>query len=88
MGRPAFLAAAIGIAAAATAVLLAAAAEQDQQNDDPAQITATETVVTKVTHKDTSNDFFDVAHRHSSHVMIQEEKCASEVLLCSRSVTR
>jgi Na+-transporting NADH:ubiquinone oxidoreductase subunit NqrC len=77
LGRPAFLAAAIVVATAA--VLLAAAAEQDQQNDDPAQITTAEAVVTKVTHKDTSMKF-DVAHRHSSHVMIQEEKCAPEAL--------
>ena len=73
IGAPRFLAAAIGIAAAA--VMLTAAAEQDQQDDDPAQIAAAEAVVTIVTHKDTSMNF-DVAHRHSSHVMIQEEKCA------------
>ena len=85
MGRPVCLAAAIVVAAAV--ILLAAAAEQNQQDDDPAQIATAEAVVTKVTHKDTSMNF-DVAHHHSPHVMIQEEKCAPAPLVCSKSLTR
>ena len=85
MGRPVCLAAAIVVAAAV--ILLATAAEQNQQDDDPAQIAAAEAVVTKVTHKDTSKNF-DVADHHSPHVMIQEEKCAPALLVCSKSLTR
>lgn len=73
MGRPVFLAAAIGVTAAA--VMLTAATEQDQQNDDPAQIATAEAVVTKVTHK-TYLRKLDAAVCRSSHVMTQEEKCA------------
>ena len=85
MGRPACLAAAIVVAT--TVVLLATATEQNQQDDDPAQIAAAEAVVTKVTHKDTSKKF-DVAFHHSPHVMIQEEKCAPALLVCSKSLMR
>jgi Na+-transporting NADH:ubiquinone oxidoreductase subunit NqrC len=63
-----FLLAAASIVAATAVVLPATAAKQDQQDDDPAQITAAEAVITKVTHRNTSKVFDAVPHR-SPHIM-------------------
>jgi hypothetical protein len=70
LGTPFPLAATVVVAIAAatiaTVVTIAAAAEEQNQNDDPAHITATETVITtEITHTNTSTFFdaaFDAAH--------------------------
>ena len=78
MGAHVFLAAAAVAFAAAviTAVqtVVAAVAEQEDQDDDPANITATETVVT---HKNTSKNFFEQLSR-SFHGIPAAKKCAAD----------
>ena len=84
IGCPCFLAAAAGvIAATAAAIVVACAAqavataiaEQENQDDDPANVTATETIVT---HKNTSKNFFERLSR-SFHGIPGAKKCAKEV---------